>query len=123
MATTTSSVTSTTNSTATTSAKAATSAATTVKKSAAQSLISKLGSGSGVDLNALATSLVDAERVSQTESINKNISKSEARISGYSALMMTIDTVKTAFDALQKPSSVNLVSATSSNTSATISNR
>jgi len=97
---------------------AATAAATTTKKAAAQALMTKLGSGSGVDLNSLATSLVDAERAAQTESINKNITKSEARISGYSALSMTIDTVKSAFDALQKPSSVNLVSGTSSNAAA-----
>lgn len=118
MASTISSATSTSTTTTATSTKAASSAATTAKKSASQSLISKLGSGSGVDLNALATSLVEAERASQTESVNKNIAKNEARISGYAALKMTIDTVKSAFEALQKPSSVNLVSATSSNASA-----
>lgn len=117
MATTTSSLTP-TASTVTATAKAASSTAAATKKATAQSLISKLGSGSGVDLSSLATSLVDAERAAQTESINKSISRSEARISGYSALMMTIDTVKGAFEALQKPSSVNLVSTASSNTAA-----
>lgn len=95
----------------------ATADANATKKAAAQALMTKLGSGSGVDLNSLATSLVNAERAAQTESINKNIAKNEARISGYSALSMTIDTVKGAFDALQKPSSVNLVSGASSNAS------
>jgi len=90
---------------------------TTSQKSAAQALISKLGSGSGVDLNSLATNLVDAERAARTAPVNKSIAAGEARVSGYAALSMTIDSLKTAFDGLQKPSGVNLVSANSSNTS------
>jgi flagellar capping protein FliD len=99
-------------------ASAASALKTTSQKSAAQALISKLGSGSGVDLNSLATNLVDAERAARTAPVNKNITAGEARVSGYAALSMTIDSLKTAFDALQKPSGVNLVSASSSNTSA-----
>ena len=99
-------------------ASAASALKTTSQKSAAQALISKLGSGSGVDLNSLATNLVDAERAARTAPVNKSITAGEARVSGYAALSMTIDSLKTAFDGLQKPSSVNLVSANSSNTSA-----
>jgi len=101
-----------------TTASAASALKTTSQKSAAQALISKLGSGSGVDLNSLATNLVEAERAARTAPVNKNIAAGEARVSGYAALSMTVDTLRTAFEALQKPSGVNLVSANSSNTSA-----
>lgn len=97
-------------------------AATTLKssatKSAAQSLISKLGTGSGVDLGSLATSLVDAERAARTESVNNNITKGENRISGYAAMLASVSVVTNAFTALQKPSLVNLLNAASSNASA-----
>lgn len=91
-----------------------TSASAQATKSAAASLIAKLGTGSGVDMGSLAQNLVDAEKAPRADAINKNISKNESRISGYAALLASTGMVKTAFEGLQSPSKVNLVSATSS---------
>lgn len=93
-----------------TSTSSTTSAAT---KTAVQSLITKLGTGSGVDLSSLAQNLVDAEKAPRAQAINDKISKTENRISGYSAMLMSISTIKTSFEALQKPSTVSTVAATS----------
>ncbi len=82
-------------------------------KSAVQSLITKLGTGSGVDLSSLAQNLVDAEKAPRAQAINDKISKSESRISGYSAMLMSISTIKASFESLQKPSTVSTVSAIS----------
>ncbi len=94
------------------------SAASQATKSAATSLINKLGTGSGVDMSSLAQNLVDAEKAPRSDTINRNISKSEARISGYSAMVASLSMVKTAFESLQSPSKVDLVTATSSLSSA-----
>ncbi len=95
-----------------------TSAASQATKSAATSLITKLGTGSGVDMVSLAQNLVDAEKAPRSDSINRNISKSEARISGYAAMMASLGMVRSAFEALQSPSKVDLVASTSSLSSA-----
>lgn len=115
----TSAVSSNTINTATTSTSAlATTLKTNASKAASQALISQLGTGSGVDLSSLTNSLVAAERASRTESVNKSITKGENRIAGYAAMMMSLNTVKTAFEAVQKPSLVNMLSASSSIASA-----
>lgn len=63
-------------------------------------LISALGAGSGVDVKALAQSLVDAEKTPRKDAIDKKIAKSEARISGYGALKFVVGEIKTKFAAL-----------------------
>lgn len=82
-------------------------------KSAVQALVTKLGTGSGVDLNSLAQNLVDAEKAPRAQAINDKIGKTEARISGYSAMLMSLSTIKSAFESLQRPSAVNTVAGTS----------
>lgn len=89
------------------------STASAATKSAVQSLITKLGTGSGVDLSSLAQNLVDAEKGPRAQAINDKISKSENRISGYSAMLMSVSTIKSSFEALQKPSAVSTMSSTS----------
>jgi flagellar hook-associated protein 2 len=71
-----------------------------------------------VDLGSLATSLVEAERAAREQSVNSNITKGENRISGYSAMLASLNTVTTAFTDIQKPSLVNLLTAASSNSGA-----
>ena len=51
-------------------------------------LITALGAGSGVDIKALAQGLTDAEKVPKQNAIQSKIDKSEAKISGYSAMML-----------------------------------
>jgi flagellar hook-associated protein 2 len=118
MATTTSS-TSSSLSSATASALASTPAATAAaSKANAQKLKTSLGAGSGVDVNALAENLVNAERVPRENAINAKITKNESRISGYSALSYVLSNVKTAMTALKDQNNFNAVTATNSNTNA-----
>ena len=58
--------------------------------------ISALGAGSGMDVKALATNLVEAERAPRKSIIDKKISKSEAGISGYSAIKFVLEGLKTS---------------------------
>ena len=103
-----SSATTTTGSSATTSTSgSSTSTSSTSTTSAASTkagIINKLGSGSGIDVTSLAQSLVDAEKVPRTEAINKNISKNQSVISGFSAVKYALTNVQAAFDDLKDKS-------------------
>ena len=66
----------------------------------ATNIISALGAGSGVDVKALAQGLVDVEKQPREDAINAKIDTQERRISGYSALMLSLGNVKTAFQKL-----------------------
>ncbi len=67
---------------------------------ASADIIGALGAGSGIDVKALAKSLVDVEKMPREEAINSKIDDQERRIAGYSALMLSLETVKTAFQKL-----------------------
>ena len=110
-------------STSTTTPSATTSASsngsgTTSAASAAGDIVNKLGAGTGVDTQALAASLVAAERAPRADAINKSISKSQAVISGYAAVKYALSNLQAAFDALKNKSSFNNITATNSQTSA-----
>ena len=75
-------------------------------KANAQKLITSLGAGSGVDVASLAQNLVDAEKAPRVNAINTKIAKNEARISGYGAVLASMDIIKKAFQALENPSSI-----------------
>jgi len=80
--------------------------------------ISALGAGSGVDVKALATSLVDAERAPRKTAIEKKITSSESGISGYSAIKFVLGDLKTAFDNLKDQSDFNSITPRVSQSSA-----
>jgi flagellar hook-associated protein 2 len=63
---------------------------------ASTNAISALGAGSGMDVKALATSLVEAERAPRKDIIDKKIAKAEGGISGYSAIKFVLDGLKTS---------------------------
>jgi flagellar hook-associated protein 2 len=60
-----------------------------------------------MDIKALTTSLVDAERVPRKDALDKKITKSESAISGYSALKFVLDGLNTAFNELKDQSDFN----------------
>ena len=66
--------------------------------------ISALGAGSGMDVKALTTSLVDAERVPRKDAIDKKITKSESAISGYGAIKFVLEGLNNAFTDLKDQS-------------------
>jgi flagellar hook-associated protein 2 len=85
---------------------------------ATTSTITALGAGSGVDVKALASNLVDAERAPRKALIDAKISKSEANISGYAAIKFVLDNLKTAFSGLKDSSDFNTLSPVNSQPSA-----
>lgn len=95
-----------------------TSATAATTASAKANIVSKLGGGSGIDTQALANSLVDAERAPRAEAINKNITKNEAVVSGYSAVKYALGNLRAAFDDLKDKSDYKSMSVSNSQTSA-----
>ena len=83
----------------------------------ATNMITALGAGSGIDVKALAESLVEAERAPRKERIDERITKSEAKISGYAAVNYALSTLKTAFQKLNDASDFSAVSVNNSQTS------
>ena len=73
----------------------------------ATDMISALGAGSGVDVKALAQSLVDAEKIPREATINTKIDDEERRIAGLSALMLSLDIVKEQFAKLNDATDFN----------------
>jgi flagellar hook-associated protein 2 len=73
----------------------------------ATDVISALGAGSGMDVKALATSLVDAERVPRKDIIDKKIKAAENGISGYASIKYVLDGLRAAFTALKDQSDFN----------------
>ena len=98
-------VTATTSTTSTASTAATTAATSTSAKKAASNIISTLGAGSGVDINALANGLVDAEKAPRLAEINAKVTKAEGGISGYSAIKFVLSDLQTAFTNLKNQSS------------------
>jgi len=76
-------------------------------KTAAAGLISALGSGSGVDVNSLANSLVAAEKAPRKAELDAKVSKAEGGISGYAAIKFVLGDLQTAFTNLKNQSSFN----------------
>ena len=78
-------------------------------------LITALGAGSGVDVKALAKSLVEAERAPKQQAIQSKIDKSEAKISGYSAMMAALNIFKQQVDGLDSVTDFAAVDIRNSN--------
>ena len=80
----------------------------------ATDIIGALGAGSGVDVKSLAQSLVDAEKAPREAAINTKIDDNERRIAGYSAVMLSLDVLKTAFQKLNDKTDFNAGAVTNS---------
>jgi flagellar hook-associated protein 2 len=76
-------------------------------KTAAAGLIKALGSGSGVDVNSLANSLVAAEKAPRKAGLDAKVAKAEGGISGYAAVKYVLGDLQTAFTNLKNESSFN----------------
>ena len=102
-------VTATTSSTSNASVTAAsgTSTGNAAAKSASADLVKALGSGSGVDVNSLANSLVAAEKAPRKAEIDAKVAKAESGISGYAAIKFVLGDLQTAFTNLKNQSSFN----------------
>ncbi len=86
--------------------------------SVSSNAISALGAGSGMDVKALATSLVEAERAPRKDVIDKKISKAEGGISGYSAIKFVLDGIKTSLMDLKDQSDFQSLTSRNSQSNA-----
>lgn len=125
MATTAVSGSSTTASTTSTAATAANAASTAdqikaANQKAAQSLLSSLGAGSGVDVASLAQNLVDAEKAPQANAINAKIATNDHKKNGYSAVLYVLSQVNSALADLKDTSDFNNLIATGNSSSYTL---
>ena len=93
--------------TSSTSTAASTASTATSAKAAAGKIISTLSAGSGVDVNSLANSLVEAEKAPRKAEIDAKVSKAEGSISGYAAMKFVLGDLQTAFTSLKNQSSFN----------------
>jgi flagellar hook-associated protein 2 len=85
---------------------------------ATSSIVNTLGAGSGIDVKSLAQSLVDAEKTPKKERIEAQITKSEARITGFSAVKYALSTLKTAFGKLNDASDFSSIQPSNTQPSA-----
>ncbi len=90
----------------------------TTSSTSAASIVSTLGTGSGIDIKALATNLMEAEKTPAKAVIDKKVAASTANISGYAAIKYVLDTLKTAFSDLKDQSDFNAITPTNSQPSA-----
>ena len=93
--------------TSSTSTAASTASTATSAKAAAGKIISTLSAGSGVDVNSLANSLVEAEKAPRKAEIDARVAKAEGGISGYAAMKFVLGDLQTAFNSLKNQSSFN----------------
>lgn len=93
--------------TSSTSTAASTASTATSAKAAAGKIVSTLSAGSGVDVNSLANSLVEAEKAPRKAEIDAKVSKAEGSISGYAAMKFVLGDLQTAFTNLKNQSSFN----------------
>lgn len=93
--------------TATTSSTSTAASSATSAKAAAGKIISTLSAGSGVDVNTLANSLVEAEKAPRKAEIDARVAKAEGGISGYAAIKFVLGDLQSAFSSLKNQSSFN----------------
>jgi flagellar hook-associated protein 2 len=93
--------------TATTSSTSTAASTATSARAAAGKIISTLSAGSGVDVNSLANSLVEAEKAPRKAEIDARVAKAEGSISGYAAMKFVLGDLQTAFTSLKNQSSFN----------------
>ncbi len=76
--------------------------------------LTALGAGSGLDTKSIVDSLVEAQRAPAQASIDRNIQKTETRISAYGVVKSSISALKSAFDQLKDVSDLKSFSLTTS---------
>ena len=86
--------------------------------SVSSQVLTTLGVGSGLDVFKLAKDLTDVEKVPKQESIEGDITATEASISGYGLVSFQVGQLQKAFETLNDADELATSSGTSSNTSA-----
>ncbi len=86
----------------------------TTGSSIANTVLTTLDVGSGLDIGKLAQDLTDAEKLPKQNSINSDIADSEASITGYAEVSFQVNLLKTAFEAINDADELATSNGTSS---------
>ncbi|MDB9999593.1 flagellar filament capping protein FliD [Porticoccaceae bacterium] len=86
--------------------------------SVSSQVLTTLGVGSGLDVFKLAQDLTDVEKVPKKESIESDITATEASISGYGLVSFQVGQLQKAFETLNDADEMATSTGSSSNTSA-----
>ena len=100
------------DSTATASSTAAT------KSSIGSSILLTLGSGSGINVQELATNLTNAEKLPAEYALQGKIDKTEAKISGYGLISSQLDILASSFEKINDANEIYSTAGKSSNENA-----
>ena len=95
-----------------------TTVSSTTSTTSTSNAITALGAGSGMDVQSLATNLVEAERAPRKAVIQTKITKSESGISGYAAVKFVLGDLKNAFSNIKDQSDFNAMTTRVSQSSA-----
>lgn len=82
------------------------------------SIVATLGAGSGIDIKTLAESLVETERKPFKDRIDEKIAKSEAKISGYGAIVSYLKPLKDSFAKLRDANGLGALTVSNSQSTA-----
>ena len=95
-----------------------TSSATTNRSSIGSSILLTLGSGSGINVEELATNLTNAERLPAQNALQGKIDKTEAKISGYGLISSQLGILASSFERINDANEVYSSEGKSSNDNA-----
>jgi flagellar hook-associated protein 2 len=103
-------------STATGAGSTATASSTVASKSSVgSSILLTLGSGSGINVQELATNLTNAEKLPAESVLQRKIDKTEAKISGYGLISSQLDILASAFEKINDANEIYSTAGKSSN--------
>ena len=77
-----------------------------------------LGSGTGINVDELATNLVNAQKIPAEQAIQDKIDKTNAKISGYGLISLQLDTLATSFENINDDNEIYSTEGKSSNETA-----
>lgn len=83
-------------------------------------MVTATGLGSGLDINALVTAIVDAERVPTMARIDGRKTDVDALVTGYGSLKTALSTLQAAAESLADTTKLNATTASTSSTAASV---
>ena len=86
--------------------------------SSSTSIINTLGAGSGIDVNNLAKSLVEAEKIPKKERLDAKITQTEAKITGYGVIKFALSELKNSLGKLNDASDFSAIVPANTQTTA-----
>jgi len=95
-----------------------TSSATTNRSNIGSSILLTLGSGSGINIEELATNLTNAEKLPAQNALQGKIDKTEAKISGYGLISSQLGILASSFERINDANEVYFSGGKSSNDNA-----